>query len=147
LMKSGLQAVDLHGDLSQSKRQQALDGFKSGEFSVMVATDLAARGIDCSDISHVINYDMPDSVEIFVHRTGRTGRADNKGIAFTFVADEDRLRLEEIEEVLGYRLSLHYLDDFNYNAPKDDFSSAPSKVNFVRPKVQVRQGRKPSAKK
>ncbi|NDV25701.1 DEAD/DEAH box helicase [Desulfovibrio sp. JC010] len=124
LVKSGLSAADLHGDLSQSKRNRTLSGFKFGDFKVLVATDLAARGIDCSNISHVINYDMPDNVEIFVHRTGRTGRADAKGTAYTFVADEDKTRLAEIEEALGYGLELFYLDKFNYNAPKPDFIPA-----------------------
>ncbi|WP_319778668.1 DEAD/DEAH box helicase [Maridesulfovibrio sp.] len=122
LIKGGLAAADLHGDLSQSKRNRTLSGFKFGDFKVLVATDLAARGIDCSNISHVINYDMPDNVEIFIHRTGRTGRAETKGIAYTFVADEDRTRLTEIEESLGYGLELFYLDKFNYSAPKPDFS-------------------------
>ncbi|CCO23902.1 DEAD/DEAH box helicase [Maridesulfovibrio hydrothermalis] len=123
LMKSGFRAVDLHGDLSQSKRRRALDGFKNGEFNVLVATDLAARGIDCSGISHVINYDMPDTVEIYVHRIGRTGRVDRKGVAFTFVAVEDQIKMEEIEDALGSSLKLHYLDSFNYSAPKTDFSA------------------------
>ncbi len=126
LMKDGLPAADLHGDLSQSKRNRALEGFKSGEFSILVATDLAARGIDCSNITHVINYDMPDNVEIFVHRTGRTGRADAKGTAYTFVANEEKTRLAEIEEGLGCGLELLYLDQFNYNAPKSDFTSSTS---------------------
>ncbi len=123
LVKGGLAAADLHGDLSQSKRNRTLNGFKFGDFTVLVATDLAARGIDCSNISHVINYDMPDNVEIFVHRTGRTGRADAKGTAYTFVADEDKARLAEIEESLGYGLELFYLDTFNYNIPKPDFAA------------------------
>lgn len=127
LAKGGLPAADLHGDLSQSKRNRTLNGFKFGDFTVLVATDLAARGIDCSNISHVINYDMPDNVEIFVHRTGRTGRADSKGTAYTFVADEDKTRLAEIEESLGYGLELFYMDKFNYNAPKLDFSSTEQK--------------------
>lgn len=131
LAKGGLAAADLHGDLSQSKRNRILNGFKFGDFSVLVATDLAARGIDCSNISHVINYDMPDNVEIFVHRTGRTGRAEAKGTAYTFVADEDKVRLSEIEEGLGYGLELFYLDKFNYSAPKPDFNP-PSEENGQR---------------
>ncbi|WP_051249630.1 DEAD/DEAH box helicase [Maridesulfovibrio zosterae] len=127
LMNCGMQAIDLHGDLSQSKRQKALDGFKNGDFNVLVATDLAARGIDCSDISHVINYDMPDTVEIYIHRVGRTGRINRKGIAYTFVADEDRAKLAEIEEDLGHSLPVYYLDIFNYNAPKTDFSDTDKK--------------------
>ncbi len=124
LVKSGFQAVDLHGDLSQNKRQRALDGFKSGEFKILVATDLAARGIDCSEISHVINYDMPDTVELYIHRIGRTGRAEREGIAFLFTGPEEREKLLEIESALGYSLPVYYLDSFNYNAPKTDFAPA-----------------------
>ncbi|WP_432737795.1 DEAD/DEAH box helicase [Maridesulfovibrio sp. FT414] len=122
LEKSGLKAVDLHGDLSQSKRQRALDGFKDGEFNILVATDLAARGIDCSGISHVINYDMPDSVEIYIHRIGRTGRVERTGTSFLFSSPEEREKLAEIEDGLGYSLRLHYLDEFNYKVPKPSFS-------------------------
>ncbi len=150
LMKEGLPAADLHGDLSQSKRNRALEGFKSGEFTVLVATDLAARGIDCSNITHVINYDMPDNLEIFVHRTGRTGRAEAKGIAYTFVANEEKTRLAEIEEGLGFGLDLFYLDQFNYNAPKSDFiSSTPDTEGSRKYKLSDKEGRKkrnPSSK-
>jgi superfamily II DNA/RNA helicase len=140
LIRSGLAAADLHGDLSQSKRNRALEGFKSGEFKVLVATDLAARGIDCSNISHVINYDMPDNVEIFIHRTGRTGRAKAQGKAYTFVAHEEQDRLEEIEAALGYGIELFYLDGFDYNRPKPDFS-APATAK------KSKRGRKSPVKK
>lgn len=128
LMREGLQAIDLHGDLSQSKRQKALDGFKSGEFNVLVATDLASRGIDCSGISHVVNYDMPDTVEIYIHRVGRTGRVDRKGKAFTLVADEDNIKLQEIEEVLGHSLPVHYLANFDYSEPKPESSETDDEL-------------------
>lgn len=128
LAKSGFKAADLHGDLSQSKRQKALDGFKNGEFEILVATDLAARGIDCSDITHVINYDMPDTVEIYIHRIGRTGRADRDGTAFLFSGPEEQSKLLEIESALGYSLPVHYLDRFDYNAPQNDFPVAKQKT-------------------
>ena len=92
LQKSDFQAASLQGNMSQAKRQSALDGFKNGTYSILVATDIAARGIDVSEISHVINYDMPDTVETYTHRTGRTGRAACTGEAFTFVtADDSRM--------------------------------------------------------
>lgn len=140
LIKDGYKAADLHGDLSQSKRQRALDGFKNGDFDILVATDLAARGIDCSAISHVINYDMPDTVEIYVHRIGRTGRVDRRGTAFTLAADEDLAKLSEIEDVLGNSLPLHYLDIFNYDAPKP-VSSSDDKRRSPAP-AKRRAGRK-----
>ncbi len=145
-MKEGLQAIDLHGDLSQSKRQKALDGFKNGEFNVLVATDLAARGIDCSGISHVVNYDMPDTVELYIHRIGRTGRVNRKGKAFTLVADEDSFKLQEIEEALGHSLSVHYLANFDYSEPKPESSDVEDKDLIVSKKPRSTK-RSSSAKK
>ena len=90
LQKNGFQAVSMQGNLSQQKRQQALDGFQQGTFTVMVATDIAARGIDVQEISHVINYDLPDTIETYTHRAGRTGRAQHSGKAFTFIGNDDK---------------------------------------------------------
>ena len=101
LEKSGHSATSLQGNLSQQKRQQALDGFKDGTFKVLVATDIAARGIDVSGISHVINYDVPDTVEAYTHRTGRTGRATRTGEALTLASREDGNMIQSIERTLG----------------------------------------------
>lgn len=101
LARSGFRATSLQGNLSQNKRQQALDGFKTGEFNVLVATDIAARGIDVTGISHVVNYDMPDTAEAYIHRTGRTGRASRTGEALTFATVEDKRMLKAIEQVLN----------------------------------------------
>jgi len=90
LQKAGYSAASLQGNLSQQKRQQALDGFRDGTFKILVATDIAARGIDVVGISHVINYDVPDTVEAYTHRTRRTGRAERIGQAFSFVSQGDR---------------------------------------------------------
>ena len=89
LEKAGFSAASLQGNLSQNQRQAALDGFRDGTFQILVATDIAARGIDVSQISHVINYDMPDTAEAYTHRIGRTGRAARTGDAFTLVSHED----------------------------------------------------------
>src|SRR3990172_3234594 len=89
LEKAGYKAASLQGNLSQNRRQAALDGFRDGTFQVLVATDIAARGIDVSSISHVINYDMPDTADAYTHRIGRTGRAAKTGDAFTFITRED----------------------------------------------------------
>jgi ATP-dependent RNA helicase RhlE len=105
LHRAGYAATSLQGNLSQQKRQKALNGFKRGEFKVLVATDIAARGIDVSGISHVINYDVPDTVDAFTHRIGRTGRASRTGEAFTFASRDDRKIIIQIERLLGRKMN------------------------------------------
>ncbi len=100
LEKEGFKATSLQGNLSQNRRQQALDGFKSGAYNILVATDIAARGIDVTGISHVVNFDVPDTAEAYIHRTGRTGRASRSGEAYTFVTSEDSKILRDIERTL-----------------------------------------------
>ncbi len=123
--KSGLPAAALHGDLSQNKRQGAINGFSSGKYQVLVATDIAARGIDISKISHVINYDMPDTVDAYTHRIGRTGRASQTGSAFTFATRSERDSVLAIEKVLGEKIEKRILEDFDYLIP----SPAPSETS------------------
>jgi ATP-dependent RNA helicase RhlE len=106
----------LQGNLSQNKRQKALDGFRDGDFHILVATDIAARGIDVSRVSHVINYDIPTTAEAYTHRIGRTGRAERTGDAFTFVTPDDEKTIQAIERSLGARLERVKLDDFVYEA-------------------------------
>ncbi len=101
LQKAGCKATSLQGNLSQQKRQQALHGFKSGTYNIMVATDIAARGIDVSGISHVINFDMPATAETYTHRTGRTGRASCSGEAYTFTTSDDHKMIRALERSLG----------------------------------------------
>jgi len=101
LQKAGCKATSLQGNLSQQKRQQALHGFKSGTYNIMVATDIAARGIDVSGISHVINFDMPATAETYTHRTGRTGRASCTGEALTFATLDDHKMIRALERSLG----------------------------------------------
>jgi len=101
LKKAGFKATSLQGNLSQAQRKKAMDGFRSGAFTILVATDIAARGIDVSGISHVINYDLPDTLETYTHRTGRTGRADCTGQAYTFVCPGDEKMAARIEKQLG----------------------------------------------
>ncbi|TKB05890.1 DEAD/DEAH box helicase [Desulforhopalus sp. IMCC35007] len=105
LQKAGHKAASLQGNLSQSNRQRAMDGFRDGTFSVLVATDIAARGIDVSGISHVINYDVPDTAETYTHRTGRTGRAEKSGMAITFADHDDLKMISQIERNLGKKMS------------------------------------------
>ena len=111
LAQSGFKATSLQGNLSQSKRQQALDGFKSGAYTILVATDIAARGIDVAGISHVVNYDMPDTAEAYIHRTGRTGRAACTGEALTFATHEDVRIIRLIENSLNDRMSRQTVAD------------------------------------
>lgn len=105
LQKSGCKATSLQGNLSQQKRQLALDGFKNGTFTILVATDIAARGIDVSQISHVINYDMPSTTETYTHRTGRTGRASHTGEALTFATSDDYKMARALERTLGKKMT------------------------------------------
>jgi ATP-dependent RNA helicase RhlE len=100
LAKSGIRAEAIHGNKSQSARQRALANFKSQKPPVLVATDVAARGLDIDDVSHVVNYDMPDVAETYVHRIGRTGRAGATGVAFSFCATDEREQLRDIERLL-----------------------------------------------
>jgi ATP-dependent RNA helicase RhlE len=112
LAESGYDATALHGNLSQNNRQKAMEGFRNGRFKIMVATDVAARGIDVLGISHVINYDIPDTVDAYTHRIGRTGRASETGDAFTFVCNEDQALWQAITRLLGSRDKYRVMERF-----------------------------------
>ena len=101
LAKAGYHSTSLQGNLSQARRKEAMNGFKSGKYQVLVATDIAARGIDVSNVSHVINYDMPSTPEAYIHRIGRTGRASRSGEAFTFITNEDKGMVCAINQMVG----------------------------------------------
>ncbi len=115
LSKGGYRAASLQGNLSQTKRQAALDGFRDGRFQILVATDIAARGIDVSQVSHVINYDIPDTAETYIHRIGRTGRAARTGDAFTLVTADDQNMVRTIEHLLGNQIQQCRLTGFDYD--------------------------------
>ena len=139
LEKAGYKAASLQGNLSQNRRQAALDGFRDGTYQILVATDIAARGIDVSQISHVINYDIPDTPEAYVHRIGRTGRAAKSGDAFTMVCSEDTIMVRTIEKKLGAPLERRTVEGFDYSIP------APHKdAEFARPPREPRPTRKPA---
>ncbi|MDK2955472.1 MAG: ATP-dependent helicase RhlE [Desulfovibrionales bacterium] len=104
LGKQGYSTTFLQGNLSQNRRQRAMDEFRTGKRQIMVATDIAARGIDCDLITHVINFDVPDSAETYTHRIGRTGRAGRTGEALTLVSSEEAGRMRAIERTLGLRI-------------------------------------------
>ena len=116
LVKHGEKAERIHGNRSQSQRTSALAGFKRGQYRVLVATDIAARGIDVEALSHVVNFDVPVVPEDYIHRIGRTGRAEAAGEAYTFVSPEEEADIRAIERVLGRALPRVTLPDFNYQA-------------------------------
>ncbi len=104
----------MHSDRSQRERVEALQGFKSGKFEVLVATDIAARGLDIAGVSHVINYDVPENAEDYVHRIGRTGRAQSTGDAFTLVTEDDVRNARSIERFIGAEVERKQIEDFDY---------------------------------
>ena len=114
LAKGGHRAAALQGNMSQNARQRAIDGFRKGKYDILAATDVASRGIDVSEISHVINFDIPNTVDDYTHRIGRTGRARRTGEAFTFAAQADEKMVREIEKQLGTRIERRRLPEFNY---------------------------------
>lgn len=128
LTRAGFRSTSLQGNLSQGRRQAALDGFRNGRFQVLVATDIAARGIDVCQISHVINYDMPDTPDAYIHRIGRTGRADQSGDAFTLITSDDKNMVNTIDRIIGSKVEHRTLTDFDYGspAPKKHMRVAPS---------------------
>ena len=119
LVQQGVKAERIHGNRSQSQRTQALAGFKSGRYPVLVATDIAARGIDVEALSHVVNFDVPGAPDDYIHRVGRTGRAEMTGEAFTFVTPQDEGDWRAIERAIGRTLPRVTLPDFNYQARAD----------------------------
>jgi len=112
--RHGITTARIHGNRSQSQRTLALAGFKDGKFRVLVATDIVARGIDIEDLSHVINFDVPADPDAYIHRVGRTARADATGDAFTFVSPDETAELADIERRLGKRLPRVTLPEFDY---------------------------------
>ena len=122
LHKQGLNAAAIHGDRSQRQREQALDGFRKGKYKILVATDVAARGLDIEGVTHVINYDIPPTSEDYIHRIGRTARAQAEGDAITFVCPSDHTALETIERALGR------------NLPRAEWEDAPPVLSLFQPK-------------
>lgn len=117
IARAGHSAAALHSNRSQNQRQLAMDGFRAGRIRVLVATDIAARGIDVDRISHVINYDVPDTPDAYIHRIGRTGRAERNGEAFTLVTPEDAQQVRAIERAVGSTLERRKVEGFDYDAP------------------------------
>jgi ATP-dependent RNA helicase RhlE len=141
LNRAGFSASMIHGDRSQSQRNAALAGFQQGRFRVLVATDLASRGIHVQDIAHVINFDLPEIAENFIHRVGRTGRAGKHGVASTLFAREQRSELFQLERTLGIRMEHLRVDESaspaapgnqNHKRESADRIPVPSKSTLIR---------------
>jgi ATP-dependent RNA helicase RhlE len=128
----GYRVQALQGNMTQNRRQDAIDGFRGKKYDILVATDVASRGIDVAEIAHVINFDMPDTPDAYTHRVGRTGRAEHEGEALTLAQPEDEIMVRQIEKVLGEPLERRRLDGFNYEGfdplsrPKGGGSSKPA---------------------
>jgi ATP-dependent RNA helicase RhlE len=137
--KAGFRAAVMHGDRSQSERVAALESFRRGAHQVLVATDIAARGLDIEDISHVINYDIPEEPENYIHRIGRTGRAEAEGDAFTLMAPEEEAWITAVERILNHRLPRVLLPDFTYKVSTVAGSYHP-RPNYI---ATLRPGQRP----
>jgi len=125
LVRAGYRVTSLQGNLSQNQRQAALTGFRNGSVKILVATDIAARGIDVLSISHVINYDMPQSTDDYIHRIGRTGRVEKNGEALTFVTNDDAGKIRDLEQLLDAPLERLMLQGFDYTKAAPDKQTYP----------------------
>ncbi len=137
LERAGVNSVALHSGRNQNQRQRALDGFKSGKYTVMVATDIAARGIDVEGISHVINFDVPAFAEDYIHRIGRTGRATATGDAVTFVGPDEEKYLQKIQRFIGRTFKPERCEDFDYKKPQPAPSHPLQKSQSAPPSQKI----------
>jgi ATP-dependent RNA helicase RhlE len=143
LVRAGYQVTSLQGNLPQHRRQAALEGFRTGSIKILVATDIAARGIDVLSISHVINYDMPESTDDYIHRIGRTGRVNKNGDALTFVTSADADKISALEQLLDTPLERLTLQGFDYTKP------APDKARLAQPprrRILRKNGKQPATR-
>ncbi len=138
LIQAGIPAEAIHGNKSQPARQRALNNFKDGDLNVLVATDIAARGIDVDDISHVINYDLPNVAETYVHRIGRTGRAGSSGVALSFCAGNERPYLKDIHKLIKQQIDV--VEDHAYPDDGTEVLTVPQKRNTNKPARKKRSG-------
>jgi ATP-dependent RNA helicase RhlE len=127
LREAELSVALMHGDFRQKDRIKALDQFRAGKVSILVATNIAARGLDIEGISHVVNYDVPDEAEVYVHRIGRTARVHTSGVAWTLVTPEDESLIAGIEYLLKEKIERVYLPGFNYDVPAPDWAKLSAK--------------------
>lgn len=144
LSKAGLKVTSIHGDRTQKEREEALNDFRSGKYNIVVATDVLSRGIDIADVSHIVNYDVPSELDDYIHRIGRTARADAKGDAITFVCKRDERKFQIIEKTMKDKLDFRELPDGNWNdsgnGKKDKGSAKSSDSNKSRGGSSRRRG-------
>src|SRR3954454_10313800 len=141
LDRAGVKAERIHGNRSQAQRTAALAGFKDGRFPVLVATDIAARGIDVEALGHVLNFDVPHVPDDYIHRVGRTGRAEATGTAFTFVSPEEEGNLRDIERAIGRRLPRVTASDFDYEARPKQRLEVPGGQRMAEIRARKREER------
>ena len=141
LGKKSFRVAALQGNMSQTARQQAMDGFRRGKFDILVATDIAAHGIDVPEVSHVINFDFPNTTDTYTHRIGRTGRAEQTGEAFTLAGAEDGNMIREVERELGVKIERRRLPGFDYGnfTPEEQFRE--ERLGLQRARGQSNGGR------
>jgi ATP-dependent RNA helicase RhlE len=144
LSKANIKAAAIHGNKSQNARQNALNDFKSGAIKVLIATDIASRGIDIEDLSHVINYELPNIPETYVHRIGRTGRAGASGISFSFCDEEEMGELKDIQKLIGKKIPVVETHPFVLDPAYIDSGSSQQKA---KPKKQLPPHNRPAASK
>jgi ATP-dependent RNA helicase RhlE len=135
LSQANISVACIHGDFKQRERIAALEGFRSGKHQVLIATNIAARGLDVEGITHVINYDVPEHPEDYVHRIGRTARADADGDAISLVTPDDEPMIYRIEHLLGYKLERQTLPGFDYDVPTPSWAK-PSAKSLMRQATQ-----------
>jgi ATP-dependent RNA helicase RhlE len=143
LQRSGYKVASLQGDMPQNRRQEALDGFRDGSLKILVATDIAARGLDVLSISHVINYDMPDTTDAYTHRIGRTGRVNNTGEAFTFVTGEDQEMIKALERIFKKPIETRQLPGFTLSGSFGPVSRRPER-SFSQNRTNSNPGARPA---
>jgi ATP-dependent RNA helicase RhlE len=145
LVRHRIRAERIHGNRSQAQRTAALAGFKGGRYPVLVATDIAARGIDVEALGHVVNFDVPRAPDDYIHRVGRTGRAEATGDAFTFVSPEEEGELRDIERAVGKRLPRVIVPDFDYKARPEGRLEVPLATRVAAVRARKSQDRARSA--
>ena len=146
LVAAGYRSASLQGNLSQTRRQAALDGFRDGTFQILVATDIAARGIDVTRISHVINYDIPSTPEAYIHRIGRTGRATRSGEAFTLVTGEDKNMVRAINRIIGSKIEQRILPTFDYGSSRTNRKGRSPRIGIPQQKFSGAKQRRNKTK-
>jgi len=147
LQKRGMKVARIHGNRSQMQRTEALNGFKAGKYRILVATDIAARGIDVEALSHVVNFDVPHVPEDYIHRVGRTARAELTGDAITFVAQDEENDLRAIERAIGKRLPRVMVPDFDYKARPEQKLEVPVHERIAAIRARKKEERERAAEK